>query len=125
MTETAKPCLRSTIDRQLPFELRALESALAAAVRTLEIETMILEKQTLSALSRLMVKVGRLSKQSPLLLTHHKGISTTTAGAADVMRMPDLLNTRTVRHSGLKFGLGATQANCSCNGILKTAALRR
>ena len=50
---------RTSIDRQLPFELRALESALAAAVRTLEIEAMFLEKQTLPALSRLMQQVSR------------------------------------------------------------------
>lgn len=50
---------RTSIDRQLPFELRALESALAAAVRTLEIEAMFLEKQTLPALTRLMQQVSR------------------------------------------------------------------
>ena len=48
---------RTAIDRQLPFELRALESALAAAMRMLEIEAMFLEKQTLPALARLMQMV--------------------------------------------------------------------
>lgn len=49
---------RTSIDRQLPFELRAMESALAAAVRTLEIETMMIEKQTGPALSKLMQKAS-------------------------------------------------------------------
>ena len=51
---------RSSIDRMLPFELRAMESGLAAAVRTLEVEAMKLERSTVPALQRLMQKVSQL-----------------------------------------------------------------
>ena len=48
---------RVSMDAHLPFELRALESALATAVSLLEIEARNLERQTEPALRSLMQQV--------------------------------------------------------------------
>jgi len=48
----------SSIDRTLPFELRALEAALAHTCRSLEQESIQVERATLPALKSLMQKVG-------------------------------------------------------------------
>ena len=50
----------SSIDRTLPFELRALEAALAHTCRSLEQESIQVERATLPALKSLMQKVGLL-----------------------------------------------------------------
>ncbi|KAA6421154.1 MAG: Magnesium transporter [Trebouxia sp. A1-2] len=49
----------SSIDRTLPFELRALEAALAHTCRSLEQESIQVERATLPALKSLMQKVSR------------------------------------------------------------------
>lgn len=49
--------LCSSIDRTLPFELRALEAALAHTCRSLEQESIQVERATLPSLKALMQKV--------------------------------------------------------------------
>ena len=51
----ALPC--SSIDRTLPFELRALEAALAHTCRSMEQESIQVERKTLPSLKALMQKV--------------------------------------------------------------------
>ncbi len=53
----------SSIDRTLPFELRALEAALAHTCRSLEQESIQVERATLPALKSLMQKVCWLWSQ--------------------------------------------------------------
>lgn len=48
----------SSIDRTLPFELRALEAALAHTCRSLEQESIQVERATLPSLKALMQKVN-------------------------------------------------------------------
>ena len=48
------------VDRTLPFELRALEAALVACVRFLELAAADVEKQVAPSLDRLAHKVGLL-----------------------------------------------------------------
>ena len=48
------------MDRTLPFELRALEAALVACVRFLELAAADVEKQVAPSLDRLAHKVGLL-----------------------------------------------------------------
>ena len=50
-------CCRASMDAHLPYELRALESALATSVCLLEIEARSLERQTEPALRSLMQQV--------------------------------------------------------------------
>jgi hypothetical protein len=61
------PRVPSFHDRILPYELRALETALSAAVRTWEHETLALEKRIRPTLSSLLNKVRR--HPQPLLET--------------------------------------------------------
>ncbi|KAK9864899.1 hypothetical protein WJX84_008296, partial [Apatococcus fuscideae] len=49
----------SSIDKRLPYELRALEAGLSCALRLLEAEVAALEKGTLPRLDRLLTKVSR------------------------------------------------------------------
>ena len=51
----------SSIDRTLPYELLALEAALAHTCRSLEQESIQVERATLPALKSLMQKVGGLA----------------------------------------------------------------
>lgn len=55
----AQVCCRSSVnhDMDLPYELRALEAALATATRVLEVEAVEIEKRTMPALKGLLQKV--------------------------------------------------------------------
>ena len=55
--------LCSSIDRTLPFELRALEAALAHTCRSLEQESIQVERATLPSLKALMQKVSPAHNQ--------------------------------------------------------------
>ncbi|KAK9817294.1 hypothetical protein WJX72_012299 [[Myrmecia] bisecta] len=55
---------RNGMDKKLPFELRALESGLAAATKILDLEVVDLERQTLPSLQRLLRKVSREELES-------------------------------------------------------------
>ena len=58
----------SSIDRTLPFELRAMEAALAHTCRSLEQESIQVERATLPSLKALMQKVN--CHPAPLSLIH-------------------------------------------------------
>ena len=62
------PRVPSFHDRILPYELRALETALSAAVRAWEVETLALEKRIRPTLHSLLNKVQMLHQLKPLLL---------------------------------------------------------
>ena len=72
-----------SIDRTLPFELRALEAALAHTCRSLEQESIQVERATLPSLKALMQKVNH-----PLCLYSSIG---TSGIAACVAAMPIMI----------------------------------
>ena len=61
--------LCSSMDRTLPFELRALEAALAHTCRSLEQESIQVERATLPSLKALMQKVNPQHPNTPPCLS--------------------------------------------------------
>lgn len=58
------------MDRGLPFELRALEAALAHTTRALELESIQVERTTLPSLKALLNKVALHCGPAPAALLH-------------------------------------------------------
>ena len=80
--------MSSYIDSRLPYELRALETVLAAVAKTLETEAVDLEKCITPALKRLLNKVSTGMCSGVLCMQRQPGLVPTCEMCDDTLFLP-------------------------------------
>lgn len=64
----------AAVDKELPYELRALEAALFAATKVLESETSVLESRALPSLASLAQKVSNAMMAASAMTHVHEAV---------------------------------------------------